>query len=225
MIEIENLKFSWPRSSFNLQIDALEISAGEKLAIIGPSGSGKTTLLNLIAGIETSTSGSLKVLDTELKLLGDSERRDFRCSNIGFVFQQFELLDYLNVKENIALPFLINKSLAAKKEELGDEGAIKNLAESMGISDKLDRHPRKLSQGEKQRVAICRALITQPKLILADEPTGNLDPKNKHRTLDLLFEQAEKNGQTLIVVTHDMSIVDGFDRSIDFSQYHAEVSA
>lgn len=225
MIEIENLKFSWPRSSFHLQIDSLEIPAGEKLAIIGPSGSGKTTLLNLIAGIETATSGSLKVLGTELKMLGEGERRDFRCSNIGFVFQQFELLDYLNIKENIALPFLINQSLAATKEELGNEGSIKKLAESMGIGDKLHRHPRKLSQGEKQRVAICRALVAQPKLILADEPTGNLDPKNKHRTLDLLFEQAEKNGQTLIVVTHDMSIVDGFDRTIDFSQYHAEVNA
>ena len=222
MIEVQNLKFSWPGSSFHLQIDSLSIPAGEKLAIIGPSGSGKTTLLNLVAGIETANSGSLKVLDTELKMLGDSERRDFRCSNIGFVFQQFELLDYLNVKENIALPFLINQSLGAKKAELGDEDSIRKLAESMGIGDKLHRHPAKLSQGEKQRVAICRALIAQPKLILADEPTGNLDPKNKHRTLDLLFEQAGKHGQTLIVVTHDMSIIDGFDRSIDFSQYHAE---
>jgi len=225
MIEVQNLEFSWPRSSFNLQIESLEIPAGEKLAIIGPSGSGKTTLLNLVAGIEIANAGSMKVLGTELKLLGDSERRDFRCSNIGFVFQQFELLDYLNVKENIALPFLINQSLAAKKGDLDDDDSIRALAESMGIGDKLHRHPRKLSQGEKQRVAICRALVAQPKLILADEPTGNLDPANKHRTLDLLFEQAERNGQTLIVVTHDMSIVDGFDRTIDFSQYHAEAIA
>jgi len=221
MIEIQNLKFSWPRSSFNLKIDSLEIAAGEKLAIIGPSGSGKTTLLNLIAGIETAQQGTLKVLDTELKRLSDAQRRDFRCSNIGFVFQQFELLDYLNVKENIALPFLINRSLAAQKETLGSDAAIAQLADSMGIGDKLRRHPRKLSQGEQQRVAICRALVAQPKLILADEPTGNLDPANKHRTLELLFEQADRNRQTLIVVTHDMSIVDGFDRQIDFSQYHA----
>ena len=222
MIEVQNLKFSWPKSSFHLHIDALEIAAGEKLAIIGPSGSGKTTLLNLLAGIETARQGTLRVLDTELKLLGDSQRRDFRCSNIGFVFQQFELLDYLTVKDNIALPFLINQSLAARKTELGDDESIKKLAESMGIGDKLRRHPNKLSQGEKQRVAICRALVAQPKLILADEPTGNLDPKNKHRTLDLLFEQVQQRGQTLIVVTHDMSIVEGFDRTIDFSQYHSE---
>lgn len=220
MIEIQNLKFSWPKSSFNLQIESLGIAAGEKLAIIGPSGSGKTTLLNLLAGIEVADEGSVSVLDTELKLLGDAERRDFRCSNIGFVFQQFELLDYLNVSDNIALPFSINKSLASSKGELGNEEAIQSLAQSMGIGDKLQRHPQKLSQGEKQRVAICRALVAQPKLILADEPTGNLDPANKHRTLDLLFEQAESNGQTLIVVTHDMSIVDGFDRTIDFSLYH-----
>ena len=148
-------------------------------------------------------------------------RRDFRCSNIGFVFQQFELLDYLTVKDNIALPFLINQNLAGQKSELGGDDAIAKLADSMGIGDKLKRHPQKLSQGEQQRVAICRSLVANPKLILADEPTGNLDPTNKHRTLDLLFEQADANDQTLIVVTHDMSIVDGFDRTIDFSQYHA----
>lgn len=221
MIEIQNLKFSWPKSSFDLRIESLQIPEGEKLAIIGPSGSGKTTLLNLLAGIETAQQGTLKVLDTELAELSDSQRRDFRVSNIGFVFQQFELLDYLSVKDNVALPFLINQNLAVKKSDLGGDDAISMLAESMGIKDKLKRHPRKLSQGEKQRVAICRALIANPKLILADEPTGNLDPANKHRTLDLLFEQAEANGQTLIVVTHDMSIVDGFDRTIDFSQYHA----
>ena len=220
MIEIQNLKFSWPKSSFDLRIDSLQIPAGEKLAIIGPSGSGKTTLLNLLAGIETVQHGTLKVLNTELAKLGDAERRDFRCSNIGFVFQQFELLDYLSVKDNIALPFMINQSLAGEKGDLGSDDAIAKLAKSMGIGDKLRRHPQKLSQGEKQRVAICRALVAEPKLILADEPTGNLDPANKHRTLDLLFEQADPNDQTLIVVTHDMSIVDGFDRTIDFSQYH-----
>ncbi len=221
MIEIQNLKFSWPRSSFDLRIESLQIPAGEKLAITGPSGSGKTTLLNLVAGIETAQQGTLKVLDTELASLSDSQRRDFRCSNIGFVFQQFELLDYLSVKDNIALPFMINQNLSGEKAELGSDEVIGKLASSMGIGDKLKRHPQKLSQGEKQRVAICRALVANPKLILADEPTGNLDPANKHRTLDLLFEQADANRQTLIVVTHDMSIVDGFDRSIDFSQYHA----
>lgn len=221
MIEIENLEFAWPGSSFRLAIESLTIALGEKLAVIGPSGSGKTTLLNLLAGIETANQGSVSVLDTELKMLSDPERRDFRSSNIGFVFQQFELLEYLNVKENIELPFLINQNLAAEKSRLADDETISQLAAAMGIADKLLRYPRKLSQGEKQRVAICRALVTQPKLILADEPTGNLDPSNKHRTLELLFEQAERNGQTLIVVTHDMSIVDGFDRTIDFSQYHA----
>jgi putative ABC transport system ATP-binding protein len=225
MIEIQNLKFSWPKSSFDLRIESLQIPAGEKLAIIGPSGSGKTTLLNLLAGIETAQQGTLKVLNTELAQLSDSQRRDFRISNIGFVFQQFELLDYLSVKDNIALPFLINQNLAGQKSDLGGDDAILTLAKSMGIKDKLKRYPRKLSQGEKQRVAICRALIANPKLILADEPTGNLDPANKHRTLDLLFEQAEVNGQTLIVVTHDMSIVDGFGRTIDFSQYHAVETA
>jgi putative ABC transport system ATP-binding protein len=220
MIEIQNLKFSWPRSTFSLGIEDLQIPAGEKLAIIGPSGSGKTTLLNLLAGIEIVGAGLLKVANTELAKLSDSQRRDFRCSNIGFVFQQFELLDYLTVKDNIALPFLINQSLSAETPKPAVDAAISRLAKSMGIGDKLGRHPQKLSQGEKQRVAICRALVAGPKLILADEPTGNLDPSNKHRTLDLLFQQADANEQTLVVVTHDMSIVDGFDRTIDFSSYH-----
>lgn len=225
MIAIENLEFAWPGSDFCLAIESLRIAPGEKLAVIGPSGSGKTTLLNLLAGIETADQGSVSVLNTELKMLSDRERRDFRSSNIGFVFQQFELLEYLSVKKNIELPFLINQTLAAERFRLANREAVSQLAASMGIANKLLRYPGKLSQGEKQRVAICRALVTQPKLILADEPTGNLDPSNKHRTLELLFEQAEQSGQTLIVVTHDMSIVDGFDRAIDFSQYHAAEAA
>lgn len=225
MIAINQIKFSWPRSSFCLAIDELQIADGEKLAVIGPSGSGKTTLLNLLAGIQTVDHGTLTVAGTELKSLQDSKRRDFRCSKIGFVFQQFELLDYLNVKDNICLPFLINQNIASQRKKLANLDVIKELADSMGIGDKLDCHPERLSQGEKQRVAICRALITKPKLILADEPTGNLDPKNKHRTLDLLFEQAQLNGQTIIVVTHDMSILDGFDRSIDFTDFHLVDSA
>jgi putative ABC transport system ATP-binding protein len=227
MISIANLQFSYPGSAFRLQIDELNVADGEKLAVIGPSGSGKTTLLNLLSGIETLgavnklTAGTIVVDGIDLASLTENQRRDFRSSRIGFVFQQFELLDYLKVADNIALPFLINQSLASKKETMASRDRILELAEGMGIGDKLDRFPQKLSQGEKQRVAICRALIAEPKLILADEPTGNLDPANKQRTLDLLFHQADERGQTLIVVTHDMSLVSGFDRTVDFATFHA----
>ena len=136
----------------------------------------------------------------------DARRRDFRIAKIGMVFQQFELVEYLSARENILLPFHINSSLKLTRQmrERGEQ-----LARSMGMADKLDRYPRKLSQGEQQRIAICRALITEPSLLLADEPTGNLDPANKHKILEILASESRANGQTLLVVTHDMSIVEG----------------
>jgi len=178
MIDLSNLDFEYPRSAFRLNIESLSIPVGQKLAIIGPSGSGKTTLLNLLAGIASPRSGQINVGGVDVASLTDRQRRDFRIANIGFVFQQFELLDYLNVKKNILLPFYINPSLAESFSVSQREQQAASLAQAMGIGDKLNRYPAKLSQGEKQRVAICRALCIEPKLILADEPTGNLDPDN-----------------------------------------------
>ena len=216
MIDIEQLKFAYPKSEFRLIIDSLKVESGEKVAVVGPSGSGKTTLLNLISGIITPESGVVKVDDATVSSQSDSERRNFRIANIGFIFQQFELVEYLRVSDNIRLPYLINQSLTETSES---KTRIKELAQAVGIGDKLNRWVRQLSQGEQQRVAICRALLTDPKLILADEPTGNLDPANKQRILNVLFEQVSRGGQTLIVVTHDMAILDGFDRVIDFEQF------
>lgn len=216
MIDIEQLKFAYPKSEFRLIIDSLNVESGEKVAVVGPSGSGKTTLLNLISGIITPESGVVKVDDVVVSSQTDAERRNFRIANIGFIFQQFELVEYLRVSDNIRLPFLINQSLTESSES---KARIKELAQAVGIGDKLNRWVKQLSQGEQQRVAICRALLTDPKIILADEPTGNLDPANKQRILNVLFEQVERGGQTLIVVTHDMAILDGFDRVIDFEQF------
>ena len=219
MIHVDQLLFEYPRSDFLLDLKHLEIETGEQVAIVGPSGCGKTTLLNLIAGIIVPDQGNVKVLGKTISSLADADRRDFRISNIGMVFQQFDLVEYLNVRDNILLPFNINASLQLTNSV---RDKADSLAEAMGIKHKLKQHPSRLSQGEQQRVAICRALITTPHIILADEPTGNLDPKNKRVILDLLFEQANQNGQTLIVVTHDMGILDGFDRSIDFEQYRVK---
>jgi putative ABC transport system ATP-binding protein len=221
MITIENLRFNYPRSNFELRIADLTVGAGEKVAFIGPSGSGKTTLLNLIAGIYKPQTGSCSVNGQPVDRLADRERRDFRISKIGMVFQQFELLEYLNTEDNILLPYLINKSLQLNNET---RQRARELAAQMGIGDKLKRYPHQLSQGEQQRVAICRALINGPSLILADEPTGNLDPANKRKILDLLFQQSESQGQTLVVVTHDLGILDGFDRTIDFEKFRVESS-
>lgn len=219
MISISDLKFKYPRSNFSLQVPSLDIQANEKIAFVGPSGCGKTTLLNLIAGISTPRSGTINTADCCVSALSDAERRDFRISKIGMVFQQFELVDYLDLKQNILLPFLINQSLELTKEV---EFRAIGLAKEMGLGDKLKRYPKQLSQGEKQRCAICRALVTQPKLILADEPTGNLDPKNKFAIMELMSQQSQRHGQTLVIVTHDMSILDGVDRTLDFEQFRQE---
>ncbi len=198
----------------------LAIECGEKVAIVGPSGSGKTTLLNLLAGISVPDSGQIQVSGQEVGRFNDARRRDFRISNIGLVFQQFELVEYLTARDNILVPFLINSTLQLNREVF--ERAEK-LAVSMGLKDKLQRRPDKLSQGEQQRVAVCRALITEPALIFADEPTGNLDPANKKLILDILFHQVEQHGQTLVVVTHDMSLLEGFDRTVDFAKFRVDV--
>ncbi|MDB2686206.1 ABC transporter ATP-binding protein [Mariniblastus sp.] len=219
MISIKNLQFQYPRADFSLQLSDLEVAAGEKVAFVGPSGCGKTTLLNLIAGIVTPDSGSVVTAGANVGLMSGAQRRDFRISNIGLVFQQFELIDYLDLKANILLPFAINRSLKHSKEI---EARAIGLAQEMGLGSKLKRFPGQLSQGEKQRCAICRALITEPRLILADEPTGNLDPKNKLAIMDLMFQQAERFGQTLVMVTHDMSILGGMDRTIDFEQFRRD---
>ncbi len=215
-IHLDQLEFQYPQSDFRLVINHLVIDAGSRVAIVGPSGSGKTTLLNLMAGIYAPEFGSIRIGEQNVAQMKDAERRNFRISKIGMVFQQFELVDYLSTLENILLPFAINPSLGKTPED--HQYAI-SLAKKMGLGDKLKRLPSRLSQGEQQRVAICRALVTRPSLIFADEPTGNLDTKNKSKILDILFRINQEQGQTLIVVTHDTQILEGFDRIIDFQDF------
>ncbi len=216
MIKVHNLRFEYPRSNFALIIEQLEIKDGERVAFVGPSGSGKTTLLNLLCGIAVPNSGRIVVAEHDLEHLSDRARRDFRISKIGLVFQQFELIPYLRVLDNVLLPFRINNAL--KLEEAAIERA-QSLLESVGLGNKGRRFPHQLSQGEQQRTAICRALVNRPRLILADEPTGNLDGDNKRRVLDILFEHTQELNQGLVVVTHDEGILDGFDQTIDFAGY------
>lgn len=213
MIVANDLKFRYPNSDFELDLPSLEIKDNEKVAVVGPSGCGKTTLLNLLAGIELPDQGKVSIEGQPISSMSDARRRDFRIANIGMVFQQFELIEYLDLKSNILLPFHINRSLKLNRDV---ELRAERLAEELGLGAKLKRRPSQLSQGEKQRCAICRALVTEPKVILADEPTGNLDPRNKDLILDLVLEQTAKHGQTLILVTHDMSLLDRLDRTIDF---------
>jgi ABC-type lipoprotein export system ATPase subunit len=178
--------------------------------------------LNLIAGIVRPLKGTVNVGNTQVSQLNDKGRRDFRITNIGFVFQDFELLHYLNVFDNILHPYRITRALALSKKV---RRRAVMLAEAMGIGDKLKRYANDLSHGEKQRTAICRSLLPRPKLILADEATGNLDPANKSRILDLLFQSVEDHEATLLAVTHDHELLKRFDRVVDFQNFEHSMSS
>ncbi len=222
MIEIRDLHFSYPDGEFRLDVPSLDVRSSEKLAVIGPSGSGKTTLLNLVSGIATPARGTVRVAETDVSALSDARRRAFRIRHIGFVFQDFELLDYLNVLDNILHPYRITDALRLNAEVTA---RARSLADRMGIGDKLKRHANELSQGEKQRVAICRALLPGPRVLLADEATGNLDPRNKALILDLLFDSVDAHGATLLAVTHDHELLPRFDRIVDFASYRASAAS
>lgn len=220
MIQMQQLKFRYPQSPFRLSIPELTIQSGEKVAVIGPSGCGKTTLLNLISGILVPEQGTISSTGIDLSRLNDSQRRAYRISKIGFVFQEFELIDYLNVQENILLPYMINSTLQLDD---GVQQRSRELAAAMQIDAYLKSRIDRISQGERQRVAICRALLPQPQILLADEPTGNLDPTNKRLIRDLLLEHATKTSATLVMVTHDDRLLDQFDRTIDIERFHEMV--
>ena len=216
MIEITDMRFSYDEGDFRLSVPSLRVKGGERVAVVGPSGSGKTTLLNLIAGIARPQSGDIVAAGQKLADLEDGAVRNFRIENIGLVFQKFELLEYLDVLDNVLLPCRINSSLILDVE-VRERAA--ELLESVGIGDMLDRYPDQLSQGERQRVAVCRALLVNPFLLLADEPTGNLDSANKDRVLDILIDYADANDATLVTVTHDSDLLGRFDRVIDFKEF------
>ena len=221
MIGIADLTFRYREGEFRLEIPELSVARGETVAIIGPSGTGKTTLLNLIAGIIQPQAGRVVTDQVEVTQLGDAQRRAFRIAHIGLVFQEFELLTYLSVLDNILLPYRINPVMHLDGDVRGRAVA---LAGDVGIGDKLRRNVSRLSQGERQRVAVCRAILPEPNLILADEPTGNLDPRNKGRVLDILFDQVHRAKITLVAVTHDHEVLDRFDRVIEFSEFHGETA-
>jgi putative ABC transport system ATP-binding protein len=213
VIELRDVDFQYPSTGeFRLSIPRLAIPAKECLALVGPSGSGKTTLLGLLAGILKPASGSVLVEETNLALLDERQRRQFRISRIGQVFQAFELLQYLSVIENVLLPHYIH---ASGHRVIDSRNRAKQLLADVGLADKAGAYPAELSQGEQQRVAVCRAMLNQPALLLADEPTGNLDRANKKNVVDLLLQQARANDSTLVMVTHDESLLESFTSVLD----------
>ena len=215
ILQIRDLHFQYPASDFKIEISDIKITQGSKIAISGKSGSGKTTLIHLISGILKPQSGEILFYDKSITDMNDKEIRKHRILNIGFIFQEFELLEYLNVMDNLILPYKINKSLVLDAE-IKDKA--KEIANRIGIGNKLDQHPKQLSGGERQRLAIARALITSPPLIIADEPTGNLDAKTSNIVMDEITDQVSYTNSTLIMISHNNELISSFDEIIDIQE-------
>lgn len=184
----------------------VQVYAGELVAVTGTSGSGKTTLLHMIGGMDSPTSGSVFFEGTDISQYSARQKAEYRCKNVGFVFQNFRLIEELNVRENIIMPVLI----AGRKV---DEDYYQELVEMLGLSERQTHLPSELSGGQKQRTAIARALINQPELLLADEPTGNLDHETSEDILQI-FRILHQQGKTILLVTHDREIADCCQRQI-----------
>ena len=199
MLKVENLK----KSFFTEEIETIalngvsfEVEEGEFVAVMGPSGCGKSTLLNILGLLDNPTGGEYYLLDKEVGKFRERDRTKFRKGNIGFVFQSFNLIDELNVSENVELPLIYMGVKASERKE-----RVRKMLDRMSISHRAEHFPQQLSGGQQQRVAIARAVITDPKLILADEPTGNLDSKNGAEVMELLTE-LNRQGTTIVMVTH-----------------------
>lgn len=213
MISIKDLYFTYPGSEFELNIERLTANAGETLCIMGPSGSGKTTLINLISGILKPVRGEILVGDLNITKKNDAAIRRFRLNRMGFIFQGFELLEYLNVEQNILLPYSLDRKLKLEKDTLN---RMEELLNKTGIQDKKRVYPKSLSHGEKQRVAVIRALITQPDLVIGDEPTANLDQDNANSVMDLILDLVRQKNTTFVLVTHDRSFQHRFESTFEF---------
>jgi ABC-type lipoprotein export system ATPase subunit len=212
-IRAAELDFSYPGGrEFRLRCSRWEVAKGERVALHGPSGCGKSTLLNLVAGSLSPRSGTLEVEGAELASMSEAERRAHRIQNIGFVFQDFPLVDYLSAEENVLLPYRLNRALAL---DPAVRARARQLLDYLGIAEQGPSRPTELSQGEQQRVAIARALITDPVLLLADEPTAGLDPERAESVLGLLESLCAERELTLVMVTHDPNTLARFDRVLD----------
>jgi putative ABC transport system ATP-binding protein len=201
IIHIQNLAKSYFRETLEIPVLQgldLDIPSGGFYALMGPSGSGKTTLLNLIAGIDRPTGGLLEVCGSNLNQLDDDELASWRNQNVGFIFQNYNLIPVLNAFENIELPLLLTSLTRAQRKE-----KVEEVLTLTNLMDRRENYPRQLSGGQEQRVAIARAIVSNPKLLVADEPTGALDAKNADEILEMMQRLNEEFGKTILIVTHD----------------------
>lgn len=215
IIELKDVRKEYPNAhggTVALEGVSLKLQKGQSLAIVGPSGSGKTTLLQLIGGLDSPSKGSVSVAGQDLGALSDNDLAKFRNKTIGFIFQFFNLQGYFSAQENVAFPLILGGMSTAKAYEKAAA-----LLKQVGLEDRLSHVPAQMSGGEMQRVAVARALAQDPHLLLADEPTANLDAENAKRVVDLLHEVAEA-GTTLIVITHDSSLAKQFNQMLKLNK-------
>lgn len=211
MIHLENALFAWPNEEAIIKMKYFSVAKGEKVFLKGSSGSGKTTLLSLITGIQTVQSGLLTVRSEELKKMKPHKRDIFRGDHIGYIFQQFNLLPWLSVEENILAPILFSK-IKRDKEKGQHHNKVRELLNELSLDVDIRKPARNLSIGQQQRVAVARALIGNPEIIIADEPTSALDADRRKDFMNLLFSECEKRGSTLLVVSHDSAMASRFTR-------------
>lgn len=210
MLKVENLKRYYKTNDVEVRaLDGVsfDVEKGEFISIIGASGSGKSTLLHLLGGLDYPTSGKVLIDDTDIYALKDDERTIFRRRNIGFVFQAYNLLPMLNVYENIIIPFGLDGDAVDKKY-------VDSVIDILEINDQKYKMPNELSGGQQQRVAIARALVTKPSLILADEPTGNLDSKSSSQVVYLLKKINKELGNTILMITHDVAVAQAAEKTL-----------
>lgn len=218
IIKIDSVRFYWSKkSNFKIFVPNLEIKKGEKVLLLGESGSGKTTLLSLMCGFLNPLSGNISINGNTINQLSSKTRDEYRADNIGIIFQQFNLLPYANVVDNVLLPLYFSKvrsnNVSNKKEK------VIELFKQLRLPDDIAQfRASSLSMGQQQRVAVARALIGNPSLIIADEPTSSLDADAQKIFLNLMFEQILENNSTLLMVSHDKSLSNQFDRLIDINE-------
>ncbi|MXX39142.1 MAG: ABC transporter ATP-binding protein [Gemmatimonadetes bacterium] len=226
LIEIEDLRFGWPSAAPLLSCDHFLLRRGEHLYIRGPSGSGKSTLLNLLAGVLTPDSGRLSLMRQDTGSLASAARDRLRADHIGFIFQQFNLVPYLNLAENVVLPCHFSRRRATRAVEAhgGVTAAAQLLLQRLFVEEELDPTApvSRLSVGQQQRVAAARALMGDPEIVIADEPTSALDFDARARFIELLFEQVQASRATLVFVSHDPTLAACFDRTVDIDDFRAE---
>lgn len=222
LIQLSDLGFAWPGHAELLDIPGFTLERGEALFLKGPSGSGKTTLLGLLGGVQKPNRGSIRLLGQDLSTLSAGARDRFRVDHTGYIFQQFNLLPFLSVRENVELPCHFSKLRASRA--IQRHGSVDNAAASLlahlGLQDTglLERRADELSIGQQQRVAAARALIGQPELVIADEPTSALDADAREAFLELLFAECRAAGSSLLFVSHDQSLARLFDRSLSLAE-------